>query len=153
MELSWTVNRERECVLDSEQAEHDWSSSYCCLNVYRVYNMRIVHMPTDCSVLSFIFTSRYYTKTTYRAIVVELTVSFKHWITQHWINIALFLIISSSRAVIESGTKVRYWYKLAPQVPVPIRMVQDQFNTVFNPNSRINFWVCRAYDLPMKSQG
>ena len=65
--------------------------------------------------------------------------SFQHWLPQYRIDIVL---VSSLSIVIESGTVFQYRYRPAPQNPVPIHMVQGRFNTVFDPDSRIDFWVC-----------
>ena len=66
--------------------------------------------------------------------------SFQHWLPQYRIDIVL---VSSPSIVTESGTVFQYRYRPAPQNPVPIHIVQGRFNTVFDPDSRIDFWVCK----------
>ena len=68
--------------------------------------------------------------------------SFQHWLTQYRVDIVL---ASSPSIVTELGTVFQYWYRPVPQNPVPIYMVQGQFSTVFDPDSRINFQMCRVY--------
>ena len=51
----------------------------------------------------------------------------------------LILTVSRSIAAAESGTEFRHRYRLAPQMPVPIHVVQDRLNTIFDPDSRIDY--------------